>query len=471
MVIIMKKLSSVLLCAVIIIPIMANLLTASSEPVSAHGWFCDQIFGAGSDFNITVNADGSYNLYTYQAGSFLTERAYDITKTDLSFKFTTSQANWYLLTVAAPTGDVGSTLAYEKTPTRVDFLIYGGKILCRQSTDDANGTVSQDFYGEIDFNDITHTFGIKQMDDGNWYPVIDGIVKTTISQKLNDFIDTNGTDLRLGIGVYNPEDPNNANKVLDIDIESVKTVPRIWEVKSDPSYVSDHALTTADGTSELILGSGHNSVFATIDSYDLTQKDIEFVLPNNVADSLFVIGLGTDFSNKGDLNYAIILRDGGSKSALMAGYAYNGWQDGAFYDSVFDIGASRNQTHTFGLRQKSDGYYYPAIDGKILELNISDPNAINLYNEAVSFVSSNKNALKFAIGDFGGPYIVKNVKIVDKNTNETLWTNVEPNNLTIHEDKPGVYSSKGTSRIYTTKKIDLASNDVFFKFDENVDYM
>lgn len=469
----MKKLLSFLLSAAMIISVSASLLTASAESVSALGWNCAQIFGSGSDFNVTVNEDSSYNLYTNESACFLTEQAYDVTKTDLSFKFTSPQAGWYVLTVANSDVDIttiGSTLAYEETPTRVDFLIYNANnAFCRQSTDSAEGAVSQDVYGYINFNDNnSHTFGIVKQGD-NWYPVVDGNVKNNlVSEKLNAFMNANGSNLRYGIGVYNPFDENNLMKELYVNIENVKFVPRIWERKT--GYSNDIITTQADGTSELKLGDSHNSVFVTFESYDLTQKDMEFVVPADVANNLFVIGLGTDFSNAGDSNYVFILRDGGSKSSLMAGYATNGWRDGAFYDNVFDIGASNNQTHSFGLREK-DGKYYPAVDGKILELNTTDANAAALYNEMVEFVNTNKNALKFGIGDFGGPYTVKNVKIVDINTTEPLWADVDPNNLTLHEDKSGVYSSKGTSRVYTTQKINLAENDVTFKFDETVGYM
>lgn len=466
----MKKILSFLLSAAMIISVSANFLTASADSSSAHGWNCAQIFGSGSDFNVTINEDSSYNLYTYESASFLTEQAYDVTKTDLSFKFTSPQANFYVLTVAVSAGEVGSTLVYEETPTRVDFLIYNGNnAFCRQSTDSADGAVSQDVYGNIDFNDnISHTFGIVQQGD-NWYPVVDGNVKNNVvSEKLNVFMNTNGSELRYGIGVYNPGNQDDLMKECDVNIENVKFVPRIWERKT--GYETDIITTQADGTSELKLGAYHNSVFATFENYDLTQKDMEFVVPADVANNLFVIGLGTDFSNAGDSNYVIILRDGGSKSGLMAGYATGGWRDGAFYDNVFDIGASNNQAHLFGLREK-DGKYYPAVDGKILELNTTDTYVTALYNEMVEFVNTNKNALKFCIGDFGGPYTVKNVKIVDINTTEPLWADVDSNNLTLHEDKSGVYSSKGTSRVYTTQKINLAENDVTFKFDETVEYM
>lgn len=471
----MKKLLSFLLSAAMIISVSASLLTASADSASAHGWNINQIFGSGSDFNVTINEDSSYNLYTYQSACFLTEQAYDVTKTDLSFIFTSPQAGFYLLTVAKSDVDianVGSTLDYEETPTRVDFLIYNGNnAFCRQSTDDANGTVSQDIYDYINFNDNnSHTFGIVKQGD-NWYPVVDGNVKNNlVSEKLNAFMNANGSNLHYGIGVYNPEDENNLFKELDVNIENVKFVPRIWERKTD--YQIDIITTQTDGTSELKLGENHPSVFATFESYDLTQKDMEFVVPADVANNLFVIGLGTDFSNKGDSNFVIVLRDGGNKSGLMAGYATNGWrEDGnSWHDNVFDIGASNNQTHTFGLREK-DGKYYPAVDGKVLELNTTDANATALYNEMVQYVNDNKTALKFCIGDFGGPYTVKNVKIVDINTTEPLWADVDPNNLTLHEDKSGVYSSKGTSRVYTTQKINLAENDVTFKFDETVGYM
>lgn len=471
----MKKLLSFLLSAAMIISVSASLLTASADSASAHGWNINQIFGSGSDFNVTVNEDSSYNLYTYQSACFLTEQAYDVTKTDLSFKFTSPQAGFYLLTVANSTVDianVGTTLAYEETPTRVDFLFYNGNnAFCRQSTDSAEGAVSQDVYDYINFNDNnSHTFGIVKQGD-HWYPVVDGNVKNNlVSAKLDEFMNANGSNLRYGIGVYNPEDENNLMKELDVNIENVNFVPRIWERKA--GYSNDIITTQTDGTSELKLGDSHISVFATFDSYDLTQKDMEFVVPADVANDLFVIGLGIDFSNKGDSNFVIVLRDGGNKSGLMAGYAADGWrEDGnSWQDNVFDIGASNNQTHTFGLRLK-DGKYYPAVDGKILELNTTDANITALYNEMVEFVNANKNALKFCIGDFAGPITVKNVKIVDVNTTEPLWADVDPNNLTLHEDKCGVYSSKGTSRVYTTQKINLAENDVTFKFDETVDYM
>ena len=477
----MKKLLSFLLSAAMIISVSASLLTASADSASAHGWNINQIFGSGSDFNVTINEDSSYNLYTYQTACFLTEQAYDVTKTDLSFKFTSPQAGFYVLTVANSDVDianVGSTLDYEETPTRVDFLIYNGNnAFCRQSTDDANGTVSQDIYDYINFNDNnSHTFGIVQQGD-HWYPVVDGKVKklqtsesspNDYSAKLDEFMNANGSNLRYGIGVYNPEDENNLMKELDVNIENVKFVTRIWESKQD--FSNDYITTQTDGTTELTLGGGHNSDFMTYDTYDLTQKDMEFVVPANVADGLFVIGLGNDFSTPTDLNYVILLGDGGRKSGLMAGYAgINGWK-GDYYLDVFDIGASNNQTHTFGLRLK-DGKYYPAVDGKILELNTTDANITALYNEMVEFVNANKNALKFCIGNFGCPYTVKNVKIVDVNKTESLWADVDPNNLTLHEDKSGVYSSKGTSRVYTTQKINLAENDVTFKFDETVDYM
>lgn len=475
----MKKLLSFLLSAAMIISVSASLLTASADSASAHGWNINQIFGSGSDFNVTVNEDSSYNLSTNESACFLTEQAYDVTKTDLSFKFTSPQAGWYVLTVAKSDVDIntiGSTLAYEETPTRVDFLIYNGNnAFCRQSTDDANGTVSQDVYDHIDFNDNnSHTFGIVKQGD-NWYPVVDGNVKNNlVSAKLNAFMNANGSNLHYGIGVYNPFDENNLMKELYVNIENVNFVPRIWERKT--GYSNDIITTQTDGTSELELGESHNSVFATFESYDLTQKDMEFVVPADVAKNFFVIGLGTDFSNAGDSNYAIVLCDGGNKiddnnkSRLVAGYNPQGWGKGDPFAKVFDIGASNNQTHTFGLREK-DGKYYPAVDGKVLELNTTDANAAALYNEMVQYVNDNKTALKFCIGDFGGPYTVKNVKIVDINTTEPLWADVDPNNLTLHEDKSGVYSSKGTSRVYTTQKINLAENDVTFKFDETVDFM
>lgn len=407
--------------------------------------------------------DGAYSISAENNGSFLSYSTYDLNNTALSFKFTQISASAGLhLSIARNTdlNSISALLKYEETPTRVDFLIYGGKTLCLQFTD-INGEPMQTLYGDIDFKNVTHTFGITKQGD-NWYPVIDGNVKNNnVSEKLNSFMNTNGTVVRFGIGVISG----------DFKVENVKTVTleKLWET-ADPDY--SYPAKTGEDTYDLSTSNNGNSLMVTSNTYDLSKYDVEFVMPDT-GDGAFFVGVGNDFSSASASNYGILLRVSSGLYGILQNFHGADGYNGVYYDNVIKtLGLSEGQKHTLGVRLNTDGYYYPAVDGKILKLNISNTALRKAYISFVTYLTDNiknNNPLKFAIGGIGSAYSLEEVKIVEADANP-IWTENKTTNAAsvIHRESNGVYSVKGDVCVSTLRKYDVTKYDVLLDIRPNL---
>lgn len=414
-------------------------------------------FGDGTSVIVYKEENGVYSMTAQNAGSIISCSTYDLSNTVLSFKLTEIPENsWVHLSVTK--GDsldsIASPLSYESTPSRVDFLIYSDYSSFCLYTKKSDGTYSQLVYnGTIDCAGVTHSFGVTKK-DGNWYPVIDGVTKTTISDELNKFMDNNDiTKLRFGIGAAGG----------DFRIEGVKVIAKssIWQAKNS---TNDSAAAVSENTYELNASNG-NSLFYTSRDYNLSEYDAEFSLPSDDNGNIY-IGFGKNFATSAAAqNYGLVISEAsadGTKKiiGLISKFYGNGYGECSYSALAVNMSLSCNQIHTFGLRQKSDGKYYPAVDGKILEVNTSaDSNSVSLYNAAVTYLTQNAHSLKFAIGDFGSSHIFKNVKIVDIDKN-SLWTETKSTSSVIHREEEGIYSVKGAVSVSTQKKYDVTKYDL-----------
>lgn len=421
-------------------------------------------YGRGTEVIVDRQEDGAYSLTAKSQGSIISCSSYSINDTELSFKFTQIPDNgWIHLSLAKDISlnDIASPISYENIPSRIDFLIYAYNGAFCLRTPKSDGTASQLVYeGTIDCENVAHSFGITNK-DGNWYPVIDGKIKEKASDALNSFMSDGGSEkLRFGIGAAGG----------DFKIEDVRTVEKalIWEACNQNG---DSAAAVSDEQYDL-NALNNKSLFYTADSYDMSEKDVEFLLPSNKNGNIYV-GFGRNFLNSATAeNYGLIISDGsidGTKqiAGLIRGNYKDGCEEVLYSAFAVNVTLSCNQIHTFGLRQKSDGKYYLAVDGKILEVNSSaDSETVKLYNGAVAYLTENIGSLKFAIGDFGLSYIFENVKIVDIDRTP-LWTENDGAFSMLHRKEDGVYSAKGYESISTLKKYDVTKYDVLIDLEPN----
>lgn len=415
-------------------------------------------YGDGTSAIVYKEENGVYSLTAQNAGSIISCSTYDINNSALSFKLSeNSQNDWVHLSITK--GDsldsIASPISYESTPSRVDFLLYSDYTTFCFYTTKADGNSSRVIYDEaIDPVGVTHSFGVTNI-GGNWYPVIDGVTKTRTCNELNDFMNNNDvTKLRFGIGASGG----------DFEIEDVKVISKssssIWQAKNS---ANDSAAAVSGDTYELSASEG-SSLFYTTQNYNLSQYDVEFSLPSGDSGDIY-IGFGTNFSTASAArNFGLIIgeaSDDGTKpiKGLISKYYGTGYAKRSDTAFATNISLSCNQTHTFGLRKKSNGIYYPAVDGKILEVNSADSNSVSLYNDAVKYLALNYKSLKFAIGDFGSPRVFKNVKIVDIDNNP-LWTENVSTSSVIHREEEGIYSAKGNVSVSTQAKYDVTKYDV-----------
>lgn len=476
----MKKLLSVFLSAVIVVSMLANLLAVGAETAvipesTGNAWTPLEVFqGQGSDHSTSENADGSYNLSAKESAYFLSNAVYNLSEKDISFKFN-STGGWLLLSVTknSEPNEIAKPFTYEETPTRLDFLAYynnnDSNVALVLVTPQEGGAYDHIVINTVNyFNGVTHTFGLRNV-SGNWYPAIDGKVLTasddTVKTKINTFMASNSSNARFAIGA-------NGNNEL-FTIENVKAVGNngIWQTHSTEGIGS--AAKTDDNTTELNINCMWAECFSTIETYDITQKEVEFVMPNfgaSDANAFLYIGVGTNGSNPGADNMGLGLRpnQANGKGHLLSKVYAIGFAE-PYSTGEMNIGLSPEQKHTFGVRLEG-GKYYPALDGKVIKPDNANSTNINTWYETFNeYITKNNGQLRFIFMKSSNElFSIKNVKIVDKK--DLRWTNYD-NYFTIQEDKPGIYSQKGTSRVYTTQKIDLATKDVTFKFDETVEYM
>lgn len=151
---------------------------------------------------------------------FLTDDAYDITKTDITFTINQANPN-FRLTLAK--NDVSSNISVptelailsDTNKTRLDFIASNENtnyFYIREIKFDENNNIQNNgfaIYSTVGAwsDKTTYTFGLRK-DGEHWYPAVNGkIIKANAnngeSLRLDDFIDTNGTVLRFGIGGRN----------------------------------------------------------------------------------------------------------------------------------------------------------------------------------------------------------------------------------------------------------------------------
>lgn len=445
----MKKLLSVLLSMVLFGLTFALPEYAADGQATLRGpeWIQRSIFNPGTDVSLTQK-QGIYTFTGKDDISFLTTDTYDLTNTEITFKFTKLSNNgWAHLSVASdkPVDTIANALAYESTPSRVDFVFYMGENQFFRDGLNEGGSIYRDAsYSAPELIGITHTFGLTKQGE-NWYPVIDGVVKSVKSDYLNEFMRNNDISrLRFGIGAF-----SNGSGV-DLAIENVKTVSKtvIWQASGSADSL---AANSSDKVTELYYA-GAPTKYKTVSTYDVTKKEFTFEFPSFTKEWLFV-GVSTDTVARG-----LFLRPGNNPIGHL-GYDSTSWFDIA---NMEQRTFNSSEKHSFGVREK-DGKYYPAIDGKIVT---GDNNVLSLFND---FVAENGGNLHFEIYYCQDEkFSIKNVEIINANT---LWQTSDGTGLAVTVDDNGIYTADSDKCVTTIQKYDLTEYDVSFKYTTNSNYL
>lgn len=405
---------------------------------------------------VEIGEDGYSNL-TVEKGIFLTTDSYNVEEYDLQFDLESVPTEYIWLSVTAPDLPTNISTSFGSNFTdvsRIDFMIYPryNQIVIRFPS--TNGSAPQAEFTAAGSNlskslKLTaHTFGLREI-DGHWYPALDGTTYTVTNKDsqnptkiLDDFMN-NRSDLRFGIG---------GNSTFSVKAKMVE-YNTLWGAYSGGGVVNKEVdgVTSAD---DFYLS------IRTVDTYDITQNDIQFNITEYTGDWVrFGLAVADDSATLGES--MLFIARFGKKGALS--YLVNG-KESRIYNLKYDL----DTVHTFGVREL-DGHWYPAIDGYIVNTKSND--------DFDKFINEHKDeGFRFVLGAHNF-FSAKDIKIIDAVESVEMpltGFDIYGSNASLEGNEADGYTCSQTKDFtfaFSNAKYDMRTTSLSFKVNDVGEYI
>lgn len=434
-----------------------------------------KVYSAKGNYDAEGNGVDGYSVKGSGETYVISAPCYNASEKSLSAKVNT--VGGYIWFSLSQTNKLGNALESGKVDliNKVTFLITPktNNTQAQISYWNASGKAEETVVETIDFDwQAKHTYDVRKGSDNLWYLAIDGkLISKIDSEILTAFMEKNAnTNLHFGIGGYSNFDADEIIIVEQVAGDNTVVQTTDWKFFTPNSS----GLLEGDNDKGYAISNSSNYLYAfTEGKWDVTKKSVSINL-DNVKKLRFYVSttdaLDTVVTPSGpaaDINRVNIRIQPVQKRTKAEIHCENSiGKGGASPLTIIDF--DWEGTHTFDIRQGSDGVWYFCVDN-ILAYGYGKTGIVN------DFMNANSKRLRFGIGGFDGAFEANSLKVVDQEAIDT----------TVYDDYWGYYSGIGcgsslgnnkdgysiiipTAAAFSTtrKKYDVEKTAVSFKVEE-----